>query len=388
MNEALLHTDVQEFIFQYEEDLSKLAFAGSKFPAVSTQELLEQLQSRRAIKKKLPLWYHKMGVIYPPKLNLEQTSSEITAQYKAKLCSGTSLADLTGGFGVDTFYFSRRFQEVAHFEINKSLSEIASHNFNLLGQSNISCHTVDGLQGVTESEFDVLYIDPSRRNESKGKVFLLEDCEPNVPKHLQFLLSRSKTILIKTSPMLDISVGIKELEKVTEIHVVAVNNEVKELLWLIDERADTNPKIITANVTTDGPAIFSFNHKASFNTTYKNPQKFLYEPNAAILKAGGFQYISEHYAVAKLHQHSHLFTNQSLIEFPGRRFRIEKILPYTKKDMRRGITFDTANITTRNFPESVATLRKKWKIKEGGERYLFFTTLENEDKILLICAKV
>lgn len=387
MNKALLKPEVQEFIFSYTEDTAKLAFSGSPFPDVSTAELLQQIESRRAIEKKLPNWFATTKILYPPKLNLEQTSSEATAAYKANLVTGKTLADITGGFGIDTFYFAETFNNVSHFEKNKALSQLATHNFEVFAKRNIQCNAEDGIQGIADSKFDVIYVDPSRRNESKGKVFFLNDCEPNVPAHLDYLMDRCHTLLVKTSPMLDISAGLQELKYVSEVHVVALNNEVKEVLWIVKRDASENVNINTVNLTLKEAELFSFSNSAQVETVFSNPLRFLYEPNAAILKAGGFQYISEAYKLKKLHKHSHLFTSEALRDFPGRRFSIKKVVHYTKKEMR-GITFAKANITTRNFPESVATLRKKWKIKEGGDIYLFFTTLENEDKIMLICAKV
>lgn len=387
MNKYLLKPEIQEFIKTSTEDTSKLAFAGSPFPEVSINELLQQIESRRAIEKKLPKWFATKNILYPPKLNLEQTSSEVTAAYKAHLVTGKSLADITGGFGIDALYFAEIFKQVTHFEKNESLSQLAAHNSQVLGQENIQYMPGDGILGIKDKEFDVIYVDPSRRNESKGKVFFLNDCEPNVPNYLEYLLARCTTLLVKTSPMLDISIGVQELKYISEIHVVALNNEVKELLFVLNNDVSKAFRIHTVNISKKGLETFSFLPAVAVKTLFSTPLRFLYEPNVAILKAGGFQYISEAFKLKKLHQHSHLFTSEALRDFPGRSFLIEKVVPYTKKQMR-GITFAKANITTRNFPESVAMLRKKWKIKEGGNTYLFFTTLENEDKIMLICEKV
>ncbi|WP_432410715.1 THUMP-like domain-containing protein [Rasiella sp. SM2506] len=387
MNEALLKPEIQEFIFSYAASSSKLAFSGSPFPEVSTSELVQQIESRRTIEKKLPTWFATRNLLYPQKLNLEQTSSEATATYKTSLVQGKTLADITGGFGIDAFYFAEKFENVFHFETNEALSHLAAHNFEVFAKRNILCNAVDGIQGIADSKFDVIYVDPSRRNESKGKVFFLNDCEPNVPEHLEYLLDRCHTLLVKTSPMLDISVGMQELKYVAEVHIVALHNEVKEVLWKLKREASETLPIHTVNITSTETEIFTFMPSAAVETVFSNPLRFLYEPNAAILKGGGFQYISEAYKLKKLHKHSHLFTSEALRDFPGRTFLIKKVVSYTRKEMR-GITFAKANITTRNFPESVATLRKKWKIKEGGAIYLFFTTLENEDKIMLICAKV
>lgn len=388
MNKELLHTDIQNYIKLFKKDVSALAFSGSPFENVSTKELIQQIESRIKAKKKLPSWYQTDRIYYPPKLNLEQTSSEVTAQYKSDIVKGKSIADLTGGFGVDSFAFSKKFQSVHHIELNASLSEIASHNFSELHIQNIKCQCGDGLQIIQNSTYDVIFIDPSRRHDSKGKVFFLEDCEPNVPKHLDFLLERCNTLLIKTSPMLDISVGLKELASVSEIHIVAVNNEVKELLWLINKSEAKEISIKTVNIKKDTIEQFDFFLNDASISDYSLPNTYLYEPNAAILKAGAFHLLSGHYNVQKLHQHSHLFTNEVLINFPGRRFKIEEVVPYAKKEMRKALRFSKANVSIRNFPESVDSIRKRWKIKPGGDIYLFFTTNMDDKKIMIVCSKV
>lgn len=388
MNTHILDDEVQNFIFNYTEPATKLAFAGSPFQEISTQALLEQIESRRAIEKKLPLWFASKKIYYPPKLNLEQTSSEQTAKYKSNLVTGGTLADITGGFGIDAYYFSKAFKKVTHIEQNNTLSKIARHNASILGADAMEFRTGDGLETISNHRYDVLYVDPSRRNQTKGKVFLLSDCTPDLTVQLEFLMDRCETLLLKTSPMLDLAAGIGELRYVAEIHCIAVQNEVKELLWILNKEAPDTPEIKTINITGSGNQKFNFSWQQDAIVTYAPPLRFLYEPNAAILKSGGYAQVATSYKLKKLHPHSHLFTSESLREFPGRRFSIEKIVPYTKQAMRDGINFEKANITTRNFPERVATIRKKWKIKEGGNTYLFFTTLENEEKIMLICAKV
>ncbi|MBZ0326634.1 MAG: class I SAM-dependent methyltransferase [Altibacter sp.] len=387
MNKDILHKETQEFIINFKEDSSKLAFAGSPFPTISTQQLLQQIESRRRIEKKLPSWYHKTGIYYPPKINLEQTSSEITASYKATLVYGDSLADLTGGFGVDTYYFSKQMAWVYHFEKNEELSAIAKHNFEILNAQNIHCFPQNGLDAVADKEFDILYIDPSRRHDSKGKVFYLADCEPNVPTHLPFLLARCKILLLKTSPMLDISVGLSELASVYEIHIVAVDNEVKELLWLLRSGFSEAPVIKTINFSKLGHQVFEFSRDAAVSATYSLPRQFLYEPNAALMKSGGFNELSTAFSVDKLHQNSHLYTSDAFVDFPGRCFKIENVVSYSKKAIKQALTFEKAHIATRNFPESVASLRKKWKLKDGGTLYLFFTKILDDKKVMLVCSK-
>lgn len=385
-NAALLSSEVQDFIKNFKGDITSLAFSGSPFSEVSTQELMTQISGRNRIEKKLLEWFHTNNIIYPPQLNLEQTSSEQTAEYKASLVSGKTLADITGGFGVDSFYFSEKFEQIFHFETNTELSHLAKHNFRIFGKSNIHCLNTDGLRGIEEKTYDVIYADPSRRDATKGKVFYLKDCEPNIPEVLDSLLSQGSKLMIKTSPMLDLSIGIEELRYVTEIHIVAVKNDVKELIWIVDRTKTEEISIHTINFEGNHKQQFSFTRSKAGSPTYSNPQKFLYEPNAAIFKSGAFNLISEEFRIHKLHSNTHLYTAEELIDFPGRRFRITDYLPYTKSEMRK-LRIPKANIAIRNFPESVETLRKKWKIKSGGSIYMFFITNWDGKKEVLVCEK-
>lgn len=387
INTSLLDDNVQEFIKNFDGEIYKILLGASPFPNVTAAELAEQIESRRKIEKKLPTWYNTPKILFPPKLNLEQTSSEITAQYKASLVSGNSLADITGGYGIDSFFFSENFKKVHHFEINTELSKIVSHNLKVLKKDSISCFAEDGLKRALEDSYDVIYVDPSRRHKSKGKVFFLKDSEPNIVEHQSEILKHCKTLMIKTSPMLDISRGLEELSNVTEVHIVAVDNDVKELLWILKDGFEGNPSIKTVNFKKNEDKHFDFqwNHKG--NAEYSLPKKYLYEPNAAILKSGAFDLISETLNVYKLNKNTHLYTNDTLIDFPGRRFTIEEVVPYSKTEIKKALTFKNANISIRNFPESVEKLRKKWKIKDGGDIYLFFITALEGKKQMLICSK-
>ncbi|MBE9490028.1 MAG: class I SAM-dependent methyltransferase, partial [Bacteroidetes bacterium] len=239
-----------------------------------------------------------------------------------------------------------------------------------------------------ETKYDVIYTDPSRRHDSKGKVFFLKDCEPNIPENLELLLNNCKQLLVKTSPMLDITVGLKELKYVSEIHIVAVNNEVKELLWLLDKNIDDEPKVKTINFNKSNKEEFDFGLNNEEITSYALPLTYLYVPNASIMKSGAFGLLSERFQLDKLHKHTHLYTSKKLKDFPGRRFIIKNVIPYHKKEIKDFLKNKKANIATRNFPESVSTIRKKWGIKDGGSKYLFFTTLENNQKVILDCSKV
>jgi hypothetical protein len=388
LNKRILTVEVQEYINNYSKNISKLAFSGSPFEGITVQELIEQIESRKKAEKKLPTWFNSSNIYYPPKLNLEQTSSEKTAKYKASIINGNSIADITGGFGVDSFYFSEQFKSVHHFEINKSLSEIAKYNFKVFSKTNIECFSENRMLQMPKNKYDVIYIDPSRRHDSKGKVFFLRDCEPNLPDNLDEILKTCKQLLVKTSPMLDLSIGLKELKCVSEIHIVAVNNDVKELLWLINENHIEAPLIKTINITKVSNEKFEFYWNEKRISEYTIPKKYLYEPNAAIMKSGAFDIVSTKYKLNKLHQHAHLYTSNDLIDFPGRRFEIKEVIPFQKKEIKKSLKIKKANITTRNFPESVSTIRKKFKISDGGDDYLFFTTSENGQKIILVCSKV
>ena len=393
MNKNILNTVIQDFINNnLTNKPSELLLKGIPFDDVEAKEIVEQIEAKDRCKSKLQTWYAKPNIYYPNKLNIEQTSSETTAQYKSDTIHGKTIIDLTGGFGVDCFYFSKIFEEVTHCEIDTKLSNIVTHNYKQLGINNIDTVNNNGLEYLKNvlKQYDWLYIDPSRRHDSKGKVFYLKDCLPNVPEHLELLFKYSNNILIKASPMLDISVGISELEYVKEIHVVAANNEVKELLFYLEKGFDGNVKVKTVNIKKEVMETFGFSYTEEHQAKafFDYPENYLYEPNAAILKAGAFKSVSQKLNVKKLHQHSHLYTSQKLITFPGRSFRIIEILPYNKKIVAKRLKNTKTNITTRNFPESVSKIRTKFKIKEGGELYTFFTTNCNEEKIVIVCEKV
>ncbi|WP_317198370.1 THUMP-like domain-containing protein [Aurantibacter crassamenti] len=362
-----------------------------EFVGVSQKELAQQIESKKKCKKKLPTWFNSVGIYYPKKLNVEQTSSELTALYKSQIVTGNSLVDVTGGFGVDSYFFSKKISEVFHCEIDVELAEIASHNFNILNATNVLSIIQDGISFVKESkrQFDCIYIDPSRRNDLKGKVFKFEDCSPNIIEHLEILFEKTDTILVKTSPLHDLSLGINELSNVAEIHVIAVNNEVKELLWLLKKDYNGSITIKTINLKKENNQTFDFNFEAEAKaiTNLSEPLQYLYEPNAAILKSGAFKLIGEQLSLKKLHEHSHLYTSETLIDFPGRRFLIETILPYNKIAFKK-LNIQKANVTTRNFPDSVMLIRKKLKIQDGGNQYLFFSKILDEKLIILKCKKI
>lgn len=392
MNSLVLHKEAQEFInSNLNADIAKLIFKGSPFDKITIQELAEQIEAKKKAQYKLPTWFNTNSIYYPNKLNIEQTSSEITANYKANIVKGETIIDLTGGFGVDALTFSNNFNQVTHCEIDQRLSAIAQYNFRALNLKNIQTVNQDGISYLKEKQqqFDWIYIDPSRRHDVKGKVFLLEDCEPNVPENLNTLFVYSDKIMIKVSPMLDITSAISELKFVKEIHVVAVQNEVKELLFLLENGYKDKVEIKTVNIKKDTSETFeSVWLQNNIPAQLSEPLTYLYEPNSAVLKAGLFNEVSNQLNIFKLNINSHLYTSNNLVDFPGRHFKIIHTIPYNLKQIKKILTSKKANITTRNFPESVARIRKKTKLTEGGNEYLFFTKDNKDNLIVLITHKV
>ncbi|MDG1245925.1 MAG: RsmD family RNA methyltransferase [Polaribacter sp.] len=391
MNLAILHSEVQEYISaNLKTEITKLILKGSPFEKVSVQELANQIIVKQKSEKKLPTWFSTESIYYPTKISIEQTSSEVAAAHKVSLISGDSVIDITGGFGIDAHAFSKQFKKVVHCEINDQLSEIVAHNFKQLNIDNIETFAGDGLQFLkkTSQKFDCVFIDPSRRHDAKGKVFLLKDCLPYIPPKIEFLFTKATQILIKTSPILDISNTIKELKSVVKVQIIAFNNEVKELLFLLEKNPPNTIRVEAINYQKNSLQQIEFNHQSAAKSTYSPPLTYLYEPNAAILKSGGFHEISHQLKVFKLHQHSHLYTSDQLMDFPGRQFIITQSMPYDKKKIKKFIGQEKANITIRNFPKSVAQIRKETKIKEGGQVFIFFTTNLDNKQIVLFCRKV
>jgi len=384
------------------DDVRSLALQAQKYPGVDMPAALMQIAGRQAAAEKIPSWHASENILYPRHLSLEQCSSEATARYKAAIAAGTTLTDLTGGFGIDCAFLSAKFQQVTYVERQETLCRIASHNFPLLGLNHIEVKNSDGVAYLQEmSPVDWIFIDPARRDGHGGKTVAIADCEPNVAELEALLLAKAQHIMVKLSPMLDLSLSIQDLKHVQEAHIVSVNNECKELLLILGHNAiiPENIAIHCVNLQTKGgkslqeaeqPFTFTREQEQSSPCEYTaTPGNYLYEPNASILKAGAFRSIAHTYKVKKLHPNSHLYTSGKPVEgFPGRSFRITGMCTLNKKELKATLGgIGKANITVRNFPSSVAELRRRIKLSEGGDVYLFATTLGDEQKVLIRCEK-
>ncbi|MES2732596.1 MAG: hypothetical protein V4714_12640 [Bacteroidota bacterium] len=391
----LLTLEAQEFIrLHLGDDVAQLALRARQYPDLPLTDLIRQIQARQKARTKLPTWCANDRVVFPVILSLEQCSSETTATYKASLWSGDTLVDLTGGLGVDTFFFAKHFKQVIHVEQNSELSALAAHNFRELGADNITCLNEDStafLAGMA-SKVDAIYLDPARRDRANGKVFRLDDCEPDVLQLLPLLLDKAHTVLLKTSPMLDIDLAVQQLKGVQAVTVVAVENECKEVLYQLSAQPTEVPALTATNLLKNGQAdTFTFSKRAEqqAEATFSEALTYLYEPNAALLKAGAFQSVAQRFGLNKLHLHTHLYTSETLQpDFPGRIFRCEAVMKLDKKALLAYLPEGKANLTVRNFPMSVADIRRQTGIREGGEMYLFATTDLHNRKVIIVTQKV
>lgn len=380
---------VQDFIQQnLKTDLHKLILKGSPFNDISIQEIATQIEGKNKTEKKLPTWYQTQGIIFPPKLNLEQSSSEITAKYKTELINAGSVLDLTGGFGVDDYYFAKKASVVTHCEINADLSQIVKHNFEKLGAKNINYHVGDSKPALFQNnKYDTIYVDPSRRANT-GRVFLLKDCEPNVVEDQDLYLKKANKVIIKAAPMLDIYAALKDLKNVSEVHVVSVKNECKELLFVLENKKTDEATMFCALLNNDKQEVitFKYNEEKDISLASKPLLNFLYEPDAALLKAGLFKSLTIKYNVNKIHQHSHLYTSQELVNFPGKAFKI--VNKFMFNDFKASMVPKQINVVCRNFNFKPEELKKNFKLKDGGNSYLFFTTNYKEQKIVVLAERV
>ena len=389
----MLDASTIEFIEQHRnEDVRTLALQAKRYPAVDMREAVAQIEGWQHACDKLPAWADTKGIIYPPKISMEQCSSEHTARYKASLVGGKRFADMTGGFGIDFSYMSRGFDEAFYIERNEKLCEIARANFSLLGLNHVTVingNSEDVLASLPQ--LDCIFIDPARRDGDGRKVVALSDCEPNVVELEEHMLAKASQIMIKCSPMLDITFACRQLKSVEAVHVVAVNNECKELLFVLRRNNACDCSIHCVNILKDGMQQFVFAQadETSSAIAYSNGVgKYLYEPNSAIQKAGCSRALAERFGIKKLHANSQVYTADILVaDFPGRVFEVVDVLGFSKADIKKAQALQKANITVRNFPESVQQLRKRLKLADGGDCYIFATTLADERKVLVICKK-
>jgi 16S rRNA G966 N2-methylase RsmD len=353
--------------------------------------ILEQIEGFQKSKQKLPDWHQNEKITYPPKLNWEQCSSQATGFYKATLVSGNSVCDLTGGFGVDTFYLSKSFQEIHYVEQNSELKEIVKSNFNVLGVLNCTFHNNDSIHFLkhTKLKFSCVYIDPARRDKQNKKLVKLSDCEPDVTDSLSLIFDKTEQILIKTSPMLDIEFASKEISQIAEIHVISVENECKEVLYLLKKEFKAHPTIFTVNLSKNGivKQKFSFyqHQEKATEIVFSEPKQYLYEPNASVLKAGAFKIIGTQFNLYKISPNTHLYTSYDLKDnFPGKTFIIKDIKPYKDKSIQGKKT----NIVTRNFPFTPEIVKKEMKLRDGGTDFLFACRNLENALILIDCTKI
>jgi|694.fasta_scaffold03164_20 16S rRNA G966 N2-methylase RsmD len=390
-DKQLLNDDVQDFIIQNSTNFdTQLAFKKNPFSGVNYSEILLQVHARIKAQYKLPTWFKSAKIIYPSTVSLQQTSSELTAKYKAGLVSGDAGIDLTGGFGVDSFFFAKRFDHFYYVDRDEVLCQMVEHNFEVLNSQNIKSYHGESTEILKnlQQRIDFIYLDPARRDQNNKKVFRFEDCEPDVVNNLLFYFEKANQILIKSSPLLDLDLACSQLKWVRSIHVVAVDHEVKEILFLLEKNFQNQTEIHAIDLTQNLQISFNYRSKSS-TFDYELPLKFLYLPHPSLMKIGQFEVLEKFVGLKKLHQNSHLFTaNECHADFYGKVYKINECLPYQKNCLKSKLTNKKMNIACRNFPIKPEQLSKLWKIKDGGEDYVFFTTNKNNEKIVLFCTKL
>ena len=389
----LLNDATRQFVREHANaDVRQLALRGSSNTDVNLPLALDQIAGRQYAHRKLPTWYAVDGIVYPPHLSLEQCSSEITARYKASLVSGDSLVDLTAGFGVDCYFMAHAFRNAVAVELQPHLCEIAQHNFHLLDCDKIEVINSDAETYLNQMKpTDVIFIDPARRDTAGRRTYGIKDCTPDVTHLAPTLLKKARTVMIKLSPMLDISQVITTLPCVTDVHIVSVASECKELLVIMSSTSNGDVVIHCMN---DGKT-FDFHRNDVFeDITPWNEQcenaRFIYEPNASIMKAGCFNQVANHYGVTPVSSDSHLFVSDKCVdELPGRTFVVDAITMMNKGELKKvlaGIT--QANVAVRNFPMRADELKKRLRLKDGGNTYIFGTTTASGRHIIILCHKI
>ena len=384
----------KDFIREHADaDVRQLALQAKKNPEVDLTYALEQIAGRQKAKMKLPSWAKIDGMVYPPHISMEQCSSELTAKYKAEIVPcGNYFVDLTGGFGVDFSFIAKTFKHAVYVERQEHLCAITSENFRLLGLDNAEVVNADGIEYLHQMDHaDLVFIDPARRDDHGGRTYGIADCTPNVLEVMDELMLKTNMLLLKLSPMLDWRKAVRDLGGASEVHIVSVDNECKELLIMV--KHDVQPiKVVCVNLfSNEEREVFEFDDTESTPLRQNISSKtYLFEPNTSIMKAGCFDEIQARFPVAQLDNNSHLFVSDHEIpDFPGRLFKIEIVTSMNKRELKEALAgIDRANIAVRNFPVSVAELRKKLKLKDGGDVFIFATTVAKEGHQLFICRKI
>jgi 16S rRNA G966 N2-methylase RsmD len=377
--------------FVITDDASFFLKYASQHNSETLEAVLGYHKFQKTIPKKIPDWAEHVDLIAPPKLSLEQASSKKTAIFKTKYLLGPCILDLTGGMGVDTYYFSKAFEKVIHNEPNQVLSQVVKYNFNLLGINNVKFTNFKGEALETSEPIDSIFIDPDRRNETTQKMVLLSDCQPNVQRYIAKWLKISPRIVIKLSPMIDIKNTIKALPNTKEVLIISDQNEVKEIVFIIQRNHPDEPIITAINFRNEKTQSFSFlySEEEKAEITISEPKKYIYEPLACVLKAGAFKVLCKGRSLQKIAANSHIYTSEEYIEdFPGRSFILKAISKPSKKDLEKHIPSKKANISTRNYPLKPEQIKKELGWKDGGDDYLFFTEDFKKKKIVLICTKI
>ena len=380
MKTEILNKEVQNYInANLETDLHSLLLKKSPFSEVSMQEMVQQIKGKKVAQRKFPFLL-KENIVFPPNLNLEQASSQSTAEFKAENLNGKKFLDLTCGFGIDAYFLSQNFEEITLVEKNPELLDLVKHNWKILNKkATFVNENLEHFLAKNSESFDVIYLDPARRDSEKNKKFLLEDLSPNLLEIQDQLLEISSQIIIKLSPLIDISYLISVLKNVAKIQIIAVRNEVKELIVFLEKaRKGDDVEISCINLESDDAEFaFQFKEEKTAVSAFSEPQQFLYIPNNAVLKSGAFNLVSQLFNGKKLHPNTHFYTSDKRIErFPGRILEINMI---DSKHIRKGEKY---NIISKNYPLSPDEIKKKYKILDGGNCYLIFTQTQNRKIIL------
>ncbi len=375
------------------DDPAEIMLQSRKFPELPMRDIVVQIASRQKAKGKLPEWFGNYELILPPKQNLEQASSEITAKFKARFVQGDSLVDLTGGTGVDTCYLSRKMRSTVYVEPNEELCGVSKHNFEVLGVNiEVQNSTAEDILNHNLVQSDWIFIDPSRRDDAQNRVYALEDCIPNVIVLEEQLLNSAKNVLIKASPMLDIKKTLQQFSSCYKVQIVAVDNEVKELLLYLRKDNDEEANIEAWNISDkreEEQFYFKYSQEESCGFDIDGPQKYLYEPNAALMKAGAYKLIASKFGVQKLHPNTHLYTSDELIEsFPGKKLVIKEVFSPAKKEIKKRVYNGTVNVIVRNYPMGANEIKNKFGLKDGGEEFMIFCETEAVGLRAILCERV